>query len=52
VVEVSVADQRMLDRDLLRDRQGAADAPGINEDAVIDKERRWALTLSLAPESA
>ena len=46
VVEVRVADQRVLDLDLLGHRERAPDGSGVDQDAVVDEEGRRPLALT------
>ncbi len=52
VIEMGVADEGVLDVDLLRGRQGSADGARVYQNPVVDEERRGSLPLPLAPVRA
>ena len=49
---MGVADQRVLDLDLLGGREGAADGTGIHENLVVYEKGRGPLSLPLTSERA
>ena len=52
VIEVRVADERMLDLELLRNGESAADAAGVDQDTVVDEKGRRTLAQPFASEGA
>ena len=52
VVEVGVGDEGLLDRELLRDGQRAADRASVEKRVVVDEERGGAMPEPFAPEGA
>ena len=52
VIEVRVGDQGVLDLELLGDRESAADATGVDQDAVVDEKRGGSLAQPFASEGA